>query len=153
MLRAETLSRKLNTTKGSFYWHFKDVPEFHAAILDTWSQQARTALAETLPVETPPAARLRELCQHIAHFAGSGPATALRGWTRDSAMARDTLSHIDDLCRARLDGLLAETGITNPEMTRILHAAAIGMAQLPDADEETNTSAIGSLVDLILALR
>ena len=27
-LRAEALARDLDTTKGSFYWHFKDLPDY-----------------------------------------------------------------------------------------------------------------------------
>lgn len=150
-LRAETLSRRLNTTKGSFYWHFKDVEDFHAAILSLWSERAHAMLLVPSPADAPPATRLRRLCEQIALLAGTG--TALRGWARDSAPARDTLARIDELCHVHLYRLLTETGITNPEMARILHAAAIGMAQLPDTDEETNAAAIGSLVDLILALR
>jgi len=152
-LRAETLSRRLNTTKGSFYWHFKDVPDFHAAVLDSWSQQARSALTETLPADAPPAARLRAFCQQMTELAGTGPGSALRGWARDNAPAGETQAHIDEFCHAQITALLAEIGITNAEMARILHAAAIGMAQLPDADEASSSNTIGSLVDLVLALR
>ena len=35
-LAAEPLARKLATTKGSFYWHFKDVPDFQAAVVKHW---------------------------------------------------------------------------------------------------------------------
>ena len=150
-LRAETLSRKLNTTKGSFYWHFKDVPDFHAAVLGMWTHQACCILTTALPADAPPASRLRELCQQVAQLAGSS--TAVRGWARDSARARDALAQVDALSHARISALLVETEITNPEMARILHAAAIGMAQLPEADENTSTTTIGSLVDLVLALR
>lgn len=150
-LRAETLSRKLNTTKGSFYWHFKDVPDFHSAVLGMWTEQACWILKTALPADAPAASRLRELCQQVAQLASSS--TAVRGWARDSAQAREALAHIDALSHARISALLIETEVTNPEMARILHAAAIGMAQLPEADENTSNTTIGSLVDLVLALR
>ena len=40
-LRAEPLSRHLKTSKGSFYWHFKDVPDFRARMLAHWRDAAR----------------------------------------------------------------------------------------------------------------
>ena len=49
--------------------------------------------------------------------------------------------------------LLAACGIGNPEMARILYASATGMQALQDTARDTAATAIGSLVDLILALR
>ena len=76
----------------------------------------------------------------------------MRGWARDSAAARAALARFDAHCHARLAGLLAATGITNPEMVHVLHAAAIGLPELNGADDAA-PDAIGSLVDLVLALR
>ena len=35
-LKAEPLARRLETTKGSFYWHFEDVPRYRQALLNFW---------------------------------------------------------------------------------------------------------------------
>ena len=43
-LKAEPLARALNTTKGSFYWHFRDVPAFHKHMLTHWEDEALTGL-------------------------------------------------------------------------------------------------------------
>ncbi|WP_159453996.1 hypothetical protein [Roseovarius albus] len=48
---------------------------------------------------------------------------------------------------------MSQTGISNPEMARILYSAAIGMASLPSRGEVSDQDSIGSLVDLVLALR
>jgi len=45
-LKAEPLARGLNTTKGSFYWHFKDVPAFQAEMLACWEKQATQDIIE-----------------------------------------------------------------------------------------------------------
>ena len=37
-LAAEPLARQLGTTKGSFYWHFKDVPDFQKAVIRDWQK-------------------------------------------------------------------------------------------------------------------
>ncbi|WP_296765666.1 TetR/AcrR family transcriptional regulator [Sediminimonas sp.] len=151
-LRAEPMSRRMNTTKGSFYWHFKDVPDFHAALLAQWSDGALAALDSAQDAAAPAAAQLRGVCQSVAMLAARGAGAAVRAWAHDSAAARAALARFDAHCHARLVELLADTGITNPEMARILHAAAIGMPQLPGEDGAVE-DAIGSLVDLVLALR
>ena len=35
-LKAEPLAKALGVSRGSFYWHFKDIDAFHAAILKRW---------------------------------------------------------------------------------------------------------------------
>ncbi len=52
-----------------------------------------------------------------------------------------------------LENLLTETGISNPEWARIIYSADIGMEDLSSRDARDNTNAMGSLVDLVLALR
>ena len=44
-LAAEPLARALGTTKGSFYWHFKDVPAFQDALLAAWQVPPETVSA------------------------------------------------------------------------------------------------------------
>ena len=39
-LAAEPLARALGATKGSFYWHFKDVPSLHEAVTQDWQTRA-----------------------------------------------------------------------------------------------------------------
>ncbi|HGG65918.1 MAG TPA: TetR/AcrR family transcriptional regulator, partial [Rhodobacteraceae bacterium] len=39
-IRAEAIARALKVSKGSFYWHFKDVHALKQAMLDHWQQVA-----------------------------------------------------------------------------------------------------------------
>ena len=51
-LRAEALARKLKTTKGSFYWHFADLPAFKQAMLTLWREKvAGEIIAEVMEEE------------------------------------------------------------------------------------------------------
>lgn len=153
-LKAEPMSRHMQTTKGSFYWHFRDVPDFHAQILARWETGAMAA-ADAAATEAGSAPeRLRALAQALADPGPERAAeAAIRAWAATDPGARDTLGRIDAARRAALRGLLHETGISNPEMAQIIHAAAVGMALLDDTGTEARRAAIGSLVDLVLALR
>ena len=39
-LKADKLAAGLGVSRGSFYWHFADVPAFHAAVLKRWREVA-----------------------------------------------------------------------------------------------------------------
>ena len=155
-LGAEPLARRLGTTKGSFYWHFKDVPAFHDAILARWRTEAETALMAVSGITD--TARLRATAQSIADTTGhDSPALScepmIRAWAQTNAGVAAPLREVDILRQARLRDLLAACGIGNPEMARILYAAATGMQGLQASNHTETANAIGSLVDLILALR
>ena len=47
-LAAEPLARQLGTTKGSFYWHFKDRGDLLAALIEEWRQLNSDSIRETL---------------------------------------------------------------------------------------------------------
>jgi len=151
-LGAEPLARRLGTTKGSFYWHFDDVPAYSGALLALWQAAAETALDPG--GDGPAAARLRVTAQAIAAPEPGTPQAAepaIRAWGATDPLAAQSVVRTDALRLERLGALLAACGIANPDMARILLGAAIGMQALDSP--EANREAIGSLVDLVLALR
>jgi len=156
-LKAEPMAAWLGTTKGSFYWHFKDVPDFHSTILAAWADHATAHLTDALAGETTAPAQLRRLGQIVTepnHPLCNDPALepAIRAWARADAAVAKRLEQVDGERIALLHGLLSETGITNPEMARLIYAANIGMAEMSTRDGADNAGSMGSLVDLVLAL-
>src|SRR5690554_2132307 len=157
-LKAEPMARRLGTTKGSFYWHFADVPDFHREMLAFWSETATSHIPDALADQPTAVARLRRLGQIIA---GRGHPTlgdlpvepAIRAWARENPLVADRLAGVDSARVKHLADLLSEVGITNPEMARIIYAAHIGMEDLSIRDGADNAGPMGSLVDLVLALR
>jgi hypothetical protein len=63
------------------------------------------------------------------------------------------LAEVDRARMGFIQNLLTEVEITNPEMARIIYAAHVGMQDLTTRDGIDNASPMGSLVDLVLALR
>ena len=153
-LKAEALARRLKTTKGSFYWHFEDIPAYHAALLTLWEERAAAALETTLEDRATPVSKLRATAQMLARTGQEMTVeSAIRAWARDHSGARASLARVDAQRLELIGRLLADIGIANPEMARIIHATGIGLSDLPEDEPGRNASAIGSLVDLVLALR
>ena len=157
-LKAEPMARRLGTTKGSFYWHFADVPDFHRQMLSLWAEGALDHIPSLLADQPTPVARLRRLGQVVA--GGGHPALgelavepAIRAWAREDMTVAEVLARVDSARIAHVQQLLTEVEITNPEMARIIYAAHVGMQDLTTRDGRDNAGPMGSLVHLVLALR
>lgn len=154
ILKAEPLARKLGTTKGSFYWHFADVPAFHAALLAAWEARAIGDAVATVASEDTSVAKLRHLAQMIAETRPEQAADpSIRAWARGNKQAAQVVARVDAKRLAYMQELLSDLEIDNPEMARIIYGASIGMETLGQPAPGDNGRAVGSLVDLILALR
>ncbi|MFY0662706.1 MAG: TetR/AcrR family transcriptional regulator [Shimia sp.] len=156
-LKAEPLARRLGTTKGSFYWHFDDVPAFQAAMMETWETRAYAEIVTLLDQQGTAVRKLRELAQIAAagapeDFGGTAAEPALRAWARENANVAAAVAQVDAKRMAYVKELFDDIGLTNPELTRVLYAAFVGMEELSSHDGITNGPALGTLVDLILAL-
>ncbi len=64
-LAVEPLARRLRISKGSFYWHFKNLNDLVSVVLKTWRSQAFEQVTERLGQIPEPRLRLASLI-HIA---------------------------------------------------------------------------------------
>lgn len=148
-LKAEPLARALDTTKGSFYWHFEDVPRYRQALLNFWHD-----IADKLPSR--PAEKSEAVAQLHAIMRdgfGGDAATeaAMRSWAATDPDAAEAIADLDRRRLEHLTGLLRQLGVTNPDLSLSLYAAKVGMSAL--SEDRRDDKALDSLVDLVLALR
>lgn len=147
-LAAEPLARALNTTKGSFYWHFKDVPSFRAALLSHWVAATLSRLDSPLQEADPPDQSLRRFGHRLM---GDPVEPQLRRWAQSDASVAASLRQVDERREALLAGLLARLGLANPDFARALLATAIGLPQLTP-EVSARTAPFDTMVDMVLAL-
>lgn len=148
-LRAEPLARHVGTTKGSFYWHFKDVPDFHAAVLAHWQAEALAEIVTLLEREGHPTERLRQFGLRITANTAD---PALRAWARSNPEVSQVLAQVDAERLKYLSAVLGTLGVTNKDYHRAAYGTLIGLLQIPGTDD-AGTAAYEALIDLILALR
>lgn len=146
-LAAEPLARQLGTTKGSFYWHFKDVPAYHAALLRHWHAQALAEVVERLGESGPPDVRLLTFGHGILNNPNEA---ALRAWAQSDPIVAASLSEVDAERSTYLNHLLRQFGLRNPAFGHAILATLIGLPHL-QAEADT-TAAFDALVDTIVAL-
>lgn len=153
-LKAEPLARTLNATKGSFYWHFRDVPGFRARLVAHWEMTAVALLARAAEAEATPAERLHSLAEVIApeNNAAAAAEPAIRAWAQSDHTAANAVAEVDIARLAYIRTVLAALGLTNPEFARLLYGAYLGMRDLPGAHSQ-NDGALSTLTAALLALQ
>lgn len=147
-LAAEPLARDLGTTKGSFYWHFKDVPEFQKAVIQQWQSKAFADVVEALSEAGSPEERLRRFGKQVVT---NRQDSAMRTWARTDKAAAKAVSQVDAERLTYLANLLSQLGIGNEDFARSCLGALIG---LPEIGSKTSAfTSFEALVDLVLALK
>lgn len=152
-LKAEPLARTLGTTKGSFYWHFKDVPEYRARLVAQWERSAVAALAQAAETAATPTERLHNFAgvtgasDHVADVE-----RAIRAWARFDHTVADAVAEIDGARLAYIGLALQSLGLSNPDFPRLLYGAWLGMQALPGSAAQ-NESALSTFTAALLALQ
>ncbi|HEV7308347.1 TetR/AcrR family transcriptional regulator [Ensifer sp.] len=138
-IRAEAIARDLKVSKGSFYWHFKDVPDLKAQMLAHWALEATdTIIAEIEASEEPADVRLR-LLVHAATddrslpYGGLLTDGAVREWARFDPLAAETLKAVDQRRIGYVADLLQRSGFSasgSRSGANALYGALIGLEAL-----------------------
>jgi AcrR family transcriptional regulator len=82
-LNIQALARKLNISKTSFYWHFKDKVELVDALIDFWSHEFTETITANVKLQnTPPEQRLAKAMELIDKFDLGNYDSSFRIWAR-----------------------------------------------------------------------
>jgi len=155
-LKAEPLARHLKTTKGSFYWHFKDVPAFQAAMLSHWEEQATQAIISLVEAIPSPVLKLRALSQASAtpedHYGGIGAEPAIRAWAKGDENVAKAVHDVDQARLAYVSDIFNQLGLGNPDLPRLFYASLIGLQEIAEVGDKTGSAALSTLTDLMIAM-
>lgn len=134
LLKADVLARRLGVSRGSFYWHFRDVADFQGALLGRWAELAvetPIALANAETLERP-----AETLANLIEQAMSAPIrleAAVSAWAVQSTTVQRAVRKIN---RRRIDlltDLLKAIGYQEPvakARARLLCAVYLGRTHL-----------------------
>ncbi|MCP4315753.1 MAG: TetR/AcrR family transcriptional regulator [Hyphomicrobiales bacterium] len=159
-IRAEAIARELKTTKGSFYWHFRDVPALKEAMLATWNQRAtEDVIAINAGPHADTATRLRALIalvtdERSAEYGGVRAEAAIREWARYDKKVAEAARQVDQRRLEYLSSIAADLGYKDSDrikMAQLLYGGLIGLEYLHAQDLADAGSALQALGDLIAA--
>jgi len=153
-LKAEALARNLGTTKGSFYWHFKDVPAFHAAMLAHWKEKAVSDIIETLEGIPEPRQRFRRLASMASEaaperYGGFAVEPAIRAWALQDPLVAAGVADVDKARIAYLSEILVACD-RPASLALMVYGAYVGLDDLASRGADGTVAALATLVEQIL---
>ncbi|WP_439341536.1 TetR/AcrR family transcriptional regulator [Vacuolonema iberomarrocanum] len=136
-IRVEPLAKRINVTKGSFYWHFKDRNDLLNAILAEWVQLDTNSIIERVnQIDAPPKTKLLKLFELavtdnelMPGLADGRIERAIRAWATNDQKVADLIAQVD---QKRLDytkALFLEIGFAEAEAlarARLAYYSLIG---------------------------
>ena len=145
-LKADKLAKSLGVSRGSFYWHFKDLADFHAGVLGRWQELKIQATIDGLEAGGDSAeSKLRQLIG-IASTGDGKLEQAIRAWAFSDAQVKATVDTIDARALGYVQFCLVEMGIndeTAHARARIIYSAYLGQMMIGGDWPEEERSAQG----------
>ena len=135
-LKAEPLAKSLCVSKGSFYWHFKDIGTFKSAMISYWAQAATSDIIARIDGGTDnPTEKLFTLVQHAtepptANQGGSAVESAIRDWGKYEKDVANAVFKIDVQRLAFTEALFRGAGQKKKQASqsaRLLYSTLIGL--------------------------
>jgi AcrR family transcriptional regulator len=159
-LKAEALARELKTTKGSFYWHFKDVADFESAMLAYWRVQAtEQVIASVAGKSGAPEEDLRSLLRVVtglrdeAH-GGLRAESAIRQWATTNNRVAEARHEVDAARLDYLESLFVRAGFSRERavlFSQAMYAALIGLEYLELQQLGNAREGLTGLLETLLA--
>lgn len=136
-LKAQPLAKDLNVTRGSFYYHFDSLSDFHMSLVAYWSRDSSETVINRAMTRDDPQLALKELLQTTLR---SGPALerAMRSWATANNTVATAVQRVDAGRVGVAEDLLVRCGVkgdTARSRARLLYWAAIGRLMMPFPDE------------------
>ncbi|WP_439568785.1 TetR/AcrR family transcriptional regulator [Sphingopyxis sp.] len=133
-VKADPMAKALAVSRGSFYWHFRDIADFRAQLLQHWQDQMTDRIIDEHAVADGAEDALAQLIrrgfgtrQRLDH--------AIRAWALDDRQVATEVAGVDARRVAHIAKLLEAAGIdqhsARPRAT-FLYWAALGQAMVAD---------------------
>ena len=149
-LKAAPLADQLGVSRGSFYWHFKDIKDYRAHVLSAWRESMTDRVIHVLEAEGAEPERLLHLLQR-AFVTRGGLERAIRSWaSTDKAVAR-AVAAVDAQRVSYIAQLLGAAGVAKRvalHRASVLNWAYLGRAVAMDDAHPFSEAALRDITRL-----
>ncbi len=132
-LKADKLAKSLGVSRGSFYWHFKDLKDFHTQVLESLKALMVDATIAALEgADLSPEAKLEQLIT-LAVSGDPSLSLAARAWGFNVPDVQPYVEEVDKVCLAYVVSLLEAMGFEKEVAKvkgRIIYAGYVGHTML-----------------------
>jgi AcrR family transcriptional regulator len=133
-LKVESMATQLNVSRGSFYWHFRDMAAFRSQLLQSWREVSTDQVIRDLDARDGDPERLKRLLRRALR----GPRMldrAMRSWAGEDEEVANVVASVDARRVERIAGLLIDAGVSSERAEHraaFLYWAYLGQAIVMD---------------------
>ena len=145
-LTVGAMATGLGVSRGSFYWHFRDIADFRTQLLAAWQDATTDQVIRDLDTRT--SGGLKLLLQRTMR-PGRSLERAVRAWAGEDPEAAAAIAGVDARRLARVQALLTDAGVPTDRAApraAFLYWAYLGQSVVMDARH--NTIAADALDDI-----
>jgi AcrR family transcriptional regulator len=150
-LKVGPMSIGLKVSRGSFYWHFRDIADFRSQLLQSWQEISTDQVIQDLDAREGEPGRLKSLLQRAL----SGPRAldrAIRSWAAADEGVAAIVASVDVKRVDRIAKLLIEAGVDSEravDRAVFLYWAYLGQAVVMDPRHSSiSAAALDEISDL-----
>jgi AcrR family transcriptional regulator len=140
-LKVGELAAGLNVSRGSFYWHFKDIGDFRLQLLTRWQERTTDQVLEQTDASTTGAARLTHLMK-LAFNEDRSLDRSIRAMASTDAAVATMVASVDARRIAYMAKVLSEAGVESRRAlsrAEFLYWAYIGQSAVMDPRHDSIT--------------
>ena len=109
-LKVGPMATKLKVSRGSFYWHFRDIADFRAQLLRSWQERSTEQVIRDLDTRKAEPDRLRQFMKR-AFAARRDLDRAVRSWAAEDEEAARIVASVDARRVAYIAKMLVGAGV------------------------------------------
>jgi len=109
-LKVGPMATKLKVSRGSFYWHFRDIADFRAQLLRSWQERSTEQVIRDLDARKAEPDRLRQFMKR-AFAARRDLDRAVRSWAAEDEEAARIVASVDARRVAYIAKMLVGAGV------------------------------------------
>ena len=150
-LKVGPMATKLKVSRGSFYWHFRDIADFRAQLLGGWQARTTDRVIQDLEERAGPD-RLKHLLQRGFGGGRRSLDRAIRSWAAEDEDVAAVVAAVDARRVDYIAGLLAAAGVEHRKAfarAAFLYWAYLGQAVVMDRRHAAiDAAALEDIADL-----
>jgi AcrR family transcriptional regulator len=116
-LKVGPMADGLKVSRGSFYWHFADIADFRAQLLQAWQERATDRVIEELEARKDRPDRLKQLMRR-AFTDKRSLDRAIRSWAAEDREVAAIVASVDARRVAYIAKMLAAAGVEGQKALR-----------------------------------
>ena len=133
-LKVGPMAAKLDVSRGSFYWHFRDIADFRAQVLNSWQERSTEQVIDELEAAQGDPDRLKHLMRRA--FVGKRRLDrAVRAWAAEDAAVARVVAAVDARRVAYIAKMLVAAGVDSRRASSraaFMYWAYLGQAVIMD---------------------